>query len=235
MTKVTMPEPVAWVRRHPDGTLAAEFLEDAVISPTRKSTVNQEDTGVLMDATDRTYTAEQQEILQLLRDAANAAKQLHAAMDAISFELSQEYASKIAAPVAQEPVRRWPFVESPGAFTERLRMAHAEFGDLLAAVRCVLIENPPTLAPVAAQAQPQQSENQEALADTQRAIIEAAERRGYERAIAECGQDRKDAERYRLLRRGKHWGIINAAGDPLRTDVLDAAIDAARAQQEGQS
>lgn len=47
-------------------------------------------------------------------------------------------------------------------------------------------------APVAAQAQPQQSENQEALADTQRAIIEAAERRGYERAIAECGQDRED-------------------------------------------
>ena len=36
MTKVTMPEPVAWVRRHPDGTLTAEFLEDAVISPTRK-------------------------------------------------------------------------------------------------------------------------------------------------------------------------------------------------------
>ena len=30
MTKVTMPEPGAWVRRHPDGTLKAEFLEDAV-------------------------------------------------------------------------------------------------------------------------------------------------------------------------------------------------------------
>lgn len=36
MTKTTMPEPVAWVRRHPDGALTAEFLEDAVISPVRK-------------------------------------------------------------------------------------------------------------------------------------------------------------------------------------------------------
>jgi len=45
-----------------------------------------------MDTIARTYTAEQQEFLQLLRDAVNAAKQLRAAMDAISFELSQEYA-----------------------------------------------------------------------------------------------------------------------------------------------
>lgn len=29
-------EPVAWVRRHPDGALTAEFLEDAVIEPMRK-------------------------------------------------------------------------------------------------------------------------------------------------------------------------------------------------------
>ena len=35
-SKVTMPEPVAWVRRHPDGALTAEFLEDAVISTVRK-------------------------------------------------------------------------------------------------------------------------------------------------------------------------------------------------------
>ena len=34
----------------------------------------------------------------------------------------------------------------------------------------------------------QDREDDEALADTQRAIIEAAERRGYERAIAECAQ-----------------------------------------------
>lgn len=29
-------EPVAWVRRHPDGALTAEFLEDALIEPVRK-------------------------------------------------------------------------------------------------------------------------------------------------------------------------------------------------------
>jgi hypothetical protein len=46
-----------------------------------------------------------------------------------------------------QPVRRWPFVETPGYFAGRLAAAHAEFhGDMLAAVRCVLIESPPTLA-----------------------------------------------------------------------------------------
>lgn len=39
---------------------------------------------------------------------------------------------------------------------------------------------------------------QESLADTQRAIIEAAERRGYERALAEVASMRADAERYRF-------------------------------------
>lgn len=68
----------------------------------------------------------------------------------------------------------------------------------------------------AAQAQPQQSENQEALADTQRAIIEAAERRGYARAEAENVGYRTDAGRYRFIR-------------ILTGDRLDAAIDAARA------
>lgn len=44
--------------------------------------------------------------------------------------------------------KQWPFVESPGEFTERLRVAMDHFdasGGLLAAVRNVLIENPPTL------------------------------------------------------------------------------------------
>ena len=31
------PEPVAWVRRHPDGALTAEFLEHDVIEPVRKN------------------------------------------------------------------------------------------------------------------------------------------------------------------------------------------------------
>lgn len=35
-----------------------------------------------------------------------------------------------------------------------------------------------------------------------------------------------DAERYRLLRRGQHWSVIDEIGDTLRSDDLDAAIDA---------
>jgi hypothetical protein len=36
-----------------------------------------------------------------------------------------------------------------------------------------------------------------------------------------------DAQRYRLLRRGQYWSVIDGVGDVLRTDELDAAIDAA--------
>lgn len=40
--------------------------------------------------------------------------------------------------------------------------------------------------------------------------------------------DKLCADRYRLLRRGQHWSVINGIGDTLRADELDAAIDAAR-------
>ena len=43
-----------------------------------------------------------------------------------------------------EAVKRWPFVESPGEFTERLREAMQHF-PLIGAVRHVLIENPPEI------------------------------------------------------------------------------------------
>lgn len=33
--EIAAPKPVAWVRRHPDGALTAEFLEHAVIGPAR--------------------------------------------------------------------------------------------------------------------------------------------------------------------------------------------------------
>lgn len=45
--------------------------------------------------------------------------------------------------------------------------------------------------------------------------------------------DALDAERYRLLRRGQRWSVIDGIGDTLRGDELDAAIDAARAAKEG--
>ena len=46
----------------------------------------------------------------------------------------------------------------------------------------------------------------------------------------ECENDalRKDAERYRLLRRGQHWSVINGIGDTIRAGDLDASIDAAK-------
>jgi hypothetical protein len=47
-----------------------------------------------------------------------------------------------------KPEKRWPFVESPGDFTERLAIAMQNF-PLLGAVRHVLIEDPPNLSAVA--------------------------------------------------------------------------------------
>lgn len=64
-----------------------------------------------------------------------------------------EYAALVLAQAATpvqaapgEPFVVWPFIETPGEFTERLRAAMKECdGYLLGAVRNVLIENPPTL------------------------------------------------------------------------------------------
>lgn len=42
---------------------------------------------------------------------------------------------------------------------------------------------------------------------------------------------RKDAERYRLLRRGQTWSVVDGVGDTLRGDALDQEIDAKQAQQ----
>jgi hypothetical protein len=42
--------------------------------------------------------------------------------------------------------------------------------------------------------------------------------------------DALDAARYRLVRRGQHWSVINGIGNGLRGEELDAAVDAARKQ-----
>lgn len=48
--------------------------------------------------------------------------------------------------------------------------------------------------------------------------------------------DAEDAARYRWLRRGQRWSVIDGIGDTLCGDELDAAIDAARSHaKEGQS
>lgn len=48
-------------------------------------------------------------------------------------------------------------------------------------------------------------------------------------ALYEGPQGDIDGERYRLLRRGQHWSVIDGIGNTLRADDLDAAIDAAMA------
>ncbi|MFY4709902.1 Lar family restriction alleviation protein [Burkholderia glumae] len=50
-------------------------------------------------------------------------------------------------------------------------------------------------------------------------------------AISES-EDARDAARYRLLRRGQRWSVINGIGDTLRAEELDAAIDAARKENQ---
>jgi hypothetical protein len=44
---------------------------------------------------------------------------------------------------------------------------------------------------------------------------------------------RRDAERYRILRRGQTWSVVNGIGDTLRAHQLDSSIDAAIAAQGG--
>lgn len=55
-------------------------------------------------------------------------------------------------------------------------------------------------------------------------------RAALESTAAELEALRKDAERYRLVRRGQHWSVINGIGDVLRAEGLDAAVDAALTQ-----
>lgn len=50
---------------------------------------------------------------------------------------------------------------------------------------------------------------------------------GHFLAVQELAALRKDAERYRKLRSGQHWSVVNGIGDVLRGDELDAAADAA--------
>ena len=50
---------------------------------------------------------------------------------------------------------------------------------------------------------------------------------------AQLAEAQRDAERYRSLRRGQKWSVIDWKGDALRADDLDAAIDAAKGESNG--
>ena len=47
---------------------------------------------------------------------------------------------------------------------------------------------------------------------------------------AQLAEAQRYAERYRSLRRGQKWSVIDWKGDALRADDLDAAIDAAKGE-----
>lgn len=49
-----------------------------------------------------------------------------------------------------------------------------------------------------------------------------------------AGGDKEDADKYRLIRRGQHWSVIDGIGNTLRGDDLDAAVDAIRAARAAQ-
>ena len=42
--------------------------------------------------------------------------------------------------------------------------------------------------------------------------------------------DAEDAARYRCIRRGQHWSVIDGIGNDLRAEALDTSIDAVRSQ-----
>ena len=68
-------------------------------------------------------------------------------------------------------------------------------------------------------------EQQDRLAEIADAAIRAMLASGVQPAPSVPDDIARDADRYRLLRRGQHWSVINGIGDELRAEALDAAID----------
>ena len=50
------------------------------------------------------------------------------------------------------------------------------------------------------------------------------------RELAQADSAQEDAARYRLVRRGQNWSVVDGIGNDLRAEALDAAVDAARKQ-----
>ena len=53
-----------------------------------------------------------------------------------------------------------------------------------------------------------------------------------DRLRKELAEASNDAARYRLLRRGQHWSVIDGIGNELRAEALDAAVDAAMRKED---
>ncbi len=149
-------------------------------------------------------------------------------------EQARSRAVALAAPVAQVPVAKMvmpAYCSACGLLSaENMPCAYQDER------RPGCLVSAPLAAPVAAQAQRVVNQQMttaasDVLADTQRAIIEAAERRGYARADAENVGYRTDAGRYRFIRPGDKDVWCSSGDDLLTGDQLDAAIDAARVAQ----
>jgi len=53
-------------------------------------------------------------------------------------------------------------------------------------------------------------------------------------ALRNCAEELiRDARRYREVRRGQHWSVIDGIGDTLRAETLDAAVDALAQEGKG--
>lgn len=65
------PEIVAWVRRHPDGALTAEFLKDAVIEPVRKNSGVWVPLGRIVPAVQPVGEADHEAIINKLWEETN--------------------------------------------------------------------------------------------------------------------------------------------------------------------
>ncbi|MCL4664445.1 hypothetical protein L0Z16_03415 [Burkholderia multivorans] len=49
-------------------------------------------------------------------------------------------------------------------------------------------------------------------------------------ALEAAAADKRDAERYRCLRRGQHWSVIDGIGNVLRAETIDYVVDVVVAQ-----
>jgi len=52
-------------------------------------------------------------------------------------------------------------------------------------------------------------------------------------ADAASEAEKRDAERYRMVRRGQHWSVVDGIGNTLRAEELDSAVDIQRERQQG--
>jgi hypothetical protein len=138
-------------------------------------------------------------------DVANFAMMLHQRGSGIT---------PLATPIAAQPAAAAPAVPDADEITRLRRGWNVEASDLDALLRLLGL----TPADHRTEGGNLRLEKVRAALSQAAAVPEAVER---------------DAARYRLLRRGQQWSVIDGIGDALRGGVLDAAIDRLAAGGQG--